>query len=546
MRLGRQTAFRIADLKAGPVVVLLMAILVLVAAVRIRLLNMPLERDEGEFAYGAQMLLQGLSPYKHAYDVTLKLPGTCGVYALAMALFGQTTAAVHAALILVTLATALLVFLLTRRICGEPAGLVAAATYALLSISPPSFALAAHATHFVMLPALAGIFLLQPLNERTSLKRIFSAGLLLGLAILMKQTGAAFGLFAALWVVHCERCSTEKSHARLFKRLGVLAAGGFLPFTVTCCIIALSGDWAQFLLWTVKFAGAHEALLTFARGTEIAAGMALKLFKGAPALWCFALIGLFVFWRESNLRRWRFFILSFAVFSLLAVYPGWREHYFIQFFPAAGVLAGATFRAASALSERRKAPLATLTLPGLVFCAICAATLIQWRAVYFTESPAQASRTVYGVNPFPEAVEVGDYLAAHCPKDGTIAVLGSEAEIYFYANRRAATGHICTYPIMEPQPYALSMQKQMIQEIEQNAPDYVVFVNVSTSWLQRPKSETLILDWFKQYRREHLQMVGLIAITPEATGYRWLNDNEPPVGTSVESWLAVYKTRTAD
>ena len=183
------------------------------------------------------MLLQGLSPYKEAYNVTLKLPGTCVAYALIMEAFGQTTVGIHAGLILVNLTTVVLVFLLMRRMGGDGAGVVAAGTYALLSISPPTLGLAAHATHFVLLPALAGIVLLQNLDEHTSAAHIFFAGLLFGLAFLMKQTGAAFGLFAAGWTVWCECSLRNRSWNRLAARLGCLTAGGLLPFILTCALI---------------------------------------------------------------------------------------------------------------------------------------------------------------------------------------------------------------------------------------------------------------------------------------------------------------------
>jgi len=546
MRLGQQTPNRLGNFNSIRVAVLLAVIVGTVIFVRTRLMDVPLERDEGEFAYGAQMLLEGVSPYKHACNVMLKPPGTCTAYALAMALFGQTGAAIHLEVILITLGTLLLVFFLTRRICGERAGLVAAATYALLSINPLSLGLAAHATHFVMLPALAAVYLSQYLDDDTSSTRVFFAGLLLGLAALMKQTGAAFGLFAIVWVVRCELYSATRSRLRLAKRLGILVAGGLLPIIVTSCIVALSGDWDAFVFWTFKYAGLHSEEISFGLGIKIACEMVLKLFLAAPALWSLALSGAFLVWREPGLRRWRFFIVSFSFFSFLSAYPGWRTHYFIQFFPAAGVLAGCAFRALVTLSEPLKRPFIASTVLPSIFLVAAASALIQWREIYFTLTPAQVSRTIYGVNPFPEAVELGDYLAAHCSKDGKIVVLGSEPEIYVYSHRRAATRYVCTYPLMEAHAYALPMQKQMIYEIEENNPEYVVFVNVSSSWLRRSKSDLSIIDWFKEYRRERLRMVGLIEITPERTDYHWLADNELPLKTSAENWLAVYKRRDAN
>src|SRR5205814_80959 len=53
-----------------------------VIAIRIRLLGIPLERDEGEYAYAGQLILQGIPPYKLAYN--MKFPGTYAAYAVIM------------------------------------------------------------------------------------------------------------------------------------------------------------------------------------------------------------------------------------------------------------------------------------------------------------------------------------------------------------------------------------------------------------------------------------------------------------------------------
>src|SRR5882762_9918391 len=70
-----------------------------VLAVRVRLRDMPLERDEGEYAYAGQLILQGVPPYKEAYN--MKLPGTYAAYALIMAVFGRSPAGIHLGLALV-------------------------------------------------------------------------------------------------------------------------------------------------------------------------------------------------------------------------------------------------------------------------------------------------------------------------------------------------------------------------------------------------------------------------------------------------------------
>ena len=73
--------------------ILALVIFSLTTVIRIRLLGIPLERDEGEYAYAGQLLLQGIPPYKLAYS--MKFPGTSVAYAITMFLFGQSISAIH-------------------------------------------------------------------------------------------------------------------------------------------------------------------------------------------------------------------------------------------------------------------------------------------------------------------------------------------------------------------------------------------------------------------------------------------------------------------
>jgi hypothetical protein len=94
----------------------------LVVAIRIRLFGIPLERDAGEYAYAGQLMLQGIPPYKLAYN--MKFPGTYAVYVVVMSIFGQTISGIHLGLLLVNAATAALVFFLSthKRDGGLPSG----------------------------------------------------------------------------------------------------------------------------------------------------------------------------------------------------------------------------------------------------------------------------------------------------------------------------------------------------------------------------------------------------------------------------------------
>ena len=90
----------------------LVLVLAVVTGIRIHLLSLPLERDEGEYAYAGQLLLQDIAPYKEMYS--MKWPGTFAVYAVTMGLFGQSIAAIHSGLLLTVLPSVGILFFIGR------------------------------------------------------------------------------------------------------------------------------------------------------------------------------------------------------------------------------------------------------------------------------------------------------------------------------------------------------------------------------------------------------------------------------------------------
>jgi hypothetical protein len=96
---------------------------------------------------------------------------------------------------------------------------------------------------------------------------------------------------------------------------------------------------------------------------------------------------------------------------------------------------------------------------------------------------------------------------------------------------------------MEPQPFALKMQEEMIREIEQANPRYVVFVSVATSWLQRRDSHRRIFEWFDQYQRQ-LRLQGFAEIlSMDETSYQWQLGGAA-VRPRTDAWVAVFENPT--
>jgi hypothetical protein len=199
-----------------------------------------------------------------------------------------------------------------------------------------------------------------------------------------------------------------------------------------------------------------------------------------------------------------------------------REHHFILLLPAISLLTGVAVSSAAHLVTEWTNSNRLVVIPIAVFLIAFAAALITQRKLLLEMDPISATRALYSVNPFPEALEVGNYLHAHSRPSDTIAVLGSEPEIYFYAKRHSATGYIYTYSLMEDQPYAVPMQRELISEIEAMQPRFVVLVNIPTSWLVRPTSEHQVMSWAQQYVEARYDVVGIADLqSNDHTEFRW-------------------------
>jgi Dolichyl-phosphate-mannose-protein mannosyltransferase len=495
--------------------VALVLILALVVVIRGRLRNMPLERDEGEYAYAGQLLLQGIPPYALAYN--MKLPGTYAAYALLMAIFGQTPAGVHLGLLLVNAATLLLMYLLAARLMGQFGGVIAAAAYAILSTSPSVMGFEGHAAHFVVLAAVAGFLLLLRAIESGRNWLLFASGILLGLAFVMKQPGFLFPLFGGLYLLRTT-AKTTPNWRTVIRRCAIFSAGVVLPFAVTCLLLWRAGVFRAFWFWTFSYAGQYVSEVGFSQGMQELCRILPHIIGPLWGIWAIAGIGLTALFWNAAARSRAVFLVGFLLFSFLAVCPGFnfREHYFILLLPSLSLLAAtAVVSITRTLKENQRVILSLL--PVIFFAAAFVYALAaQWNFL-FDMDPVTASRVIYQPNPFPEAIRIGDYIRDHTPANARVAVLGSEPEIYFYADRHSATGYIYTYNLMERQRFASQMQQQMISEIEAARPEIVVFVDVPYSWGVRQGSDTRILAWAQTYLRtqyEPVQTVNVLQLAP--------------------------------
>jgi hypothetical protein len=545
---------------ANRIALAILAVALLFSAfVRWRLSELPLERDEGGMAYMGQLLLHGTPPYQQAYHE--KLPGIYLAYAASMAVFGETAAGIHLGLLVVNLATIVFVFFLAKDLFGALAGGMAAAAYSLLAVSPSVQGSAAHATHFVAFFGVAATWALWRALRSDKLSLLFVSGFLFGTAFLMKQHGVFLSGFGALMVMIHYAGRRPFSWRKLLAVSAVFALGAILPYAATCLWMWQAAVFDRFWFWTFGYSRSHVVEISLREGAQVF--WQSFTFVAAPnwPLWVAALAGvLLAGWAPSD-RKAGWFVGAYFAFSFLCLCPGFffRPHYFIVLLPPVAVFSGAACarllrfaagwpsagranegpRQSSLAQVRRKdrkareqpvsMPPSPAAAPAILLwpaigLLLTAGIFMVWqqRAFYFLWTPVQACRQMYSGNPFAESAVIADYLSRHSTPDQRVAVIGSEPQIYFYAKRNAATGHIYAYPLVERQPYAPQFQQEMCREIEATKPEFLVFVHVAVSWLAEPDCNRFIYQWAEHYIDRHYRPVGLVdMLSPATTDYQW-------------------------
>jgi hypothetical protein len=523
-------------------VFIVLVFVLITVSIRIRLLEVPLERDEGEYAYAGQLILQGIPPYALVYN--MKMPGIYAAYAIIMAFFGQSIVGIHLGLLIVNTATIVLMFMLAKKFFAPFIAAIAAVFFALLSLGQLVHGVYTHAEHFVIFFVVSAVLLLLRAVECQKWPSLLAGALLLGISFLMKQHSAAFVVFGGLYLLFCELRHRPFLWKYFAGRVLLFLFGAFMPFVVTCLILKKYGVFEKFWFWTFDYASKYVSSVTIFKAWSLFKKGVVQIGGSAILLWLLAVTGPFLIWSSSKIRRRGLFLSGFFLFSFLAVCPGFyfRPHYFILLLPSFSLLAAASIASLRDFLVSRRLKPAARIITVLLVIAVILHTLYQQRDYFFVMSPTMVSRVTYGSNPFPESLKIASYIEEHSGEKDRIAVVGSEPQIYFYSNRLSATGYIYTYALMETHGYALKMQKEMISEVESSRPAFLVFVNITTSWMNRPDSERMILRWFKEYQEEYYELVGIVDIFKDKTVYRW-DEDAASYSPKSNSWLTVFRRK---
>ena len=190
----------------------------------------------------------------------------------------------------------------------------------------------AQSEHFVLLPVLLGIWTLLASYDRPgetesglrgpSLGRLLLAGVCFGAAVMTKQHGFPFGLFAAWYVAYRWWGEAPRCARALLVQLATLAVGALIPFAFVVVAMWLCGVFDQFWFWTITYGREYATLLTLWSGGKRLYAVGIKLLGSFSLIWIAALFGLGAVAWQAELRPRRASTVRTLVEFLLGRQPG--------------------------------------------------------------------------------------------------------------------------------------------------------------------------------------------------------------------------------
>jgi 4-amino-4-deoxy-L-arabinose transferase-like glycosyltransferase len=426
-------------------VLLLAAVLLLALLLRLPGLALPLERDEGAYAYVAWNWLQGGLPYRDAFDHKPPL-----IYLLYMPplLFDAPSAlAIRVWATLLFLADTALVFCIGRRVWGRAAAWLAALIFGLAGSAFDLQGLVLNTDQALILPALLGLWCAIRLHETQQLRFAIGAGAAITATLLVKPV--AILLLPAL-LLACER--SLRSVARSY---GGAALGATIVGLPIAGYFWLRGGWDDLVFGVLTY----NRLYASESQDRWQLGALVDMFSPFVPLLLVAIGGVALLsgsdsWPAPRSRRAGWLIVGWCAALLIAAVGSLRAyiHYYYPILPFLALLAAPCvmrfWRANDVTAPAQ--PIAN-RLAALLLAALLLLPFARQNLSLIGTTAVQQSERLYGdvgKHYFAQAPLVAEFVRQRTQPTDYIYVFAAEPEVYLLAERRASSRYIYDYPLL--------------------------------------------------------------------------------------------------
>ncbi|MBN1621086.1 MAG: glycosyltransferase family 39 protein [Endomicrobiales bacterium] len=488
--------------------------------VRDAFIKMPLERDEGEYAYIAKVIEHGGVPYRDAFNQ--KPPAVFYTYLFIFKVFGEKPENIHLAVYFYNLISIFLLFKLTSLLYGKKTAFLAGFIYAFISSERRLLAQAANTEIFMLAPMIASWLFIVVDDMKNKPGFVFAAGIFSGLAVLFKQVAFTNFLGILIFLFYVAGIKKISIKSMLLKVL-LLICGFLIPLSLVIIYFVKNNALNDLFYQVIKHNMEYSDILReihSAKDILTHFFMTFRFLLESQLMWWITSFIAIYYTLISKRHQEKIFVIWF-VMSFIGLSAGWRFtlHYFLQVVPAISVLSAAGIM--SILSVISKIKQKTISIPAkAVFILLIAAIPLRANKHYYSLSPGQLTYMIYSDSPFREAVVISDYINKNSGKQDKIFILGSEPEIYFYSGRRSASRYIFTYPLTFPYSDVLEKQKYVIGEIKNEKPLFILYVRYANSLSFTEGTPGYLIENFNKILLSDYKLEGLV-IGGFNPGYYW-------------------------
>lgn len=491
------------------VLVALVLIVLATAAVRIPLLDIPFERDEGEYAYISWRLGHDELPYRDWVDQ--KPPAVFWVYRLALSLPIDPVRSVHLMGLLFSAASAVALFFLARRFLTTPWAAAAAGLFALLSADPRVQGTAANTELFMLLPLILSLqaFLQALEGGRRRVLWMVLAGMLTGIALAFKQV-AAVNWFFLVTVYPFFSEARERAKGTLWFAAWS-ALGGAAVWAVVAAYFAVHHAFGDLLYNVFTHNLEYVNVLPWSERLLLFRGTVAALARSQAIVWAFAAAGLLSLIRSQE-SRFLLLLAGWLGTGMIGVSASgyFFPHYFQQVLPALALAAAVGARVFFDLPVLRTVPSAART--ALLNGVLAALPLVTLAPYLFTYTPAEAVRRIYPGNFFAEMPALADRIRKATGPEDRVFIFGAEPEVLFYARRVSATRYIFLFPLYGPYRDAREKQAAAAREVADARPAAALYLPNLLFTL--PGSEQYFTEWSRTYLQEQFRSEAYLTVGP--------------------------------
>lgn len=434
-----------------------------------------LERDEGEYAYPAQILRAGGIPYVDFY--VTKPPIIIYLNLFTQVLSDSPILPIRVLASLFILGAIVITALIANKRGGKMAGTAVLMFLPIVLANPSLSAFAANTEKFMILPMMGVLALITYFPRERSFKVAVLAGALAGLAVLIKPI--CIPPLLCIFIFWAWQIFRETRSGRfLFWPVGGWAGGFLVTVLMVCFPVILHGAWGNLWECAVTFNLHYAGSLGWSPVYFI--GTMSELFSYGWPL--FLLLGLLPFTRYP----WRFFDVALLLTICVSVYKDPNGHQYIMLIPV-WVLVSACLMdecLQARLPVRRRSQKALWS--GMTIAIVSCILLWPLREQLWMSSNELFFNYYLG-EPFYESPMVAEVVHRLTGPEDKVYIAGSEPQILYYSRRRSPVRFAVMYPLTFRTPLASSYQQEVMGDLDREPPKVIVWTSAQTSWGVRAK-----------------------------------------------------------